>query len=38
MDSILQFVLFYGVMAIAVLLIGYGLYGYAKQVFDANRR
>jgi len=38
MNSVLLNVIIYGIMAFFVVFIVYGLYGYAKHVFDANRR
>jgi hypothetical protein len=38
MSSILLNVIIYGVLTFFIIFIAYGLYGYAKQVFKANRR
>lgn len=38
MNSILLNVIVYGLIAFFVSCIAYGLYGYARQVFNANRR
>ncbi len=37
MDSVLLNVVIYGIMAFFIIFIAYGLYGYARQVFNANR-
>ena len=38
MNSVLLDIIIYGIMAFFVVFIAYGLYGYAKHVFNANRR
>ncbi len=38
MNSVLLNVIIYSIMAFFIVFIVYGLYGYAKQVFNANRR
>ncbi len=38
MNLELQNIIIYGIMTFFVVFIVYGLYGYAKQVFNANRR
>ncbi len=38
MNSVLLNIIIYGIMAFFIVFIAYGLYGYAKQVFNANRR
>lgn len=38
MDSILLNIVGYGLLAFFVFFIMYGLLGYARQVFNANRR
>ncbi len=38
MDSVLLNIIFYGFLSLVVFFITYGLVGYAKQVFRANRR
>ncbi len=38
MDSVLLNIVIYGFLALFVIFITYGLVGYAKQVFKANRR
>ncbi len=38
MNSTLPSMIIFGVIAFFVLFITYGLLGYAKQVFNANRR
>ena len=38
MNSVLLNIIIFGIMAFFIVFIVYGLYGYAKQVFKANRR
>ncbi len=37
MNSIVLNIIIYGIIAVFAVLMAYGLFGYAKQVFDANR-
>ncbi len=38
MNSTLLDFAIYGIIAFFIIFIAYGLYGYARQVFNANRR